>query len=273
MLSSRSQTSPAAARVHTLGPLWEWRFEVGQTAITVRLRSGTAERDGTELALNRPYTLANVRSKVMTWRGCEIEVSGACDEYVAEQGPETPVVSYWNLHLLLTALRADAEQNGGSGGGGGGGGSAASTGPRVLVAGPPNSGRTTLVRTLAAWATRMGGRQACVVNADPGEGLLTLPGTLSAAVFGTLMDVESESGWGGAPSNGPAAVPVKLPLALLLPAARRPTTTRPCSAPWPAASPAPSPPAWPTTRPSAPPACSSTRRPLAPSRPRRASTC
>lgn len=51
-----------------------------------------------------------------------------------------------------------------------------------------------------------------VVDADPGEGLLTLPGTLSAAVFGTVMDVASEGGWGAAPSSGPSAVPVKLPL-------------------------------------------------------------
>lgn len=53
-----------------------------------------------------------------------------------------------------------------------------------------------------------------MVNVDPREGMLSLPGTLSAAVFATLMDLETEggSGWGGAPSSGPSAVPVKLPL-------------------------------------------------------------
>ena len=113
------------------------------------------------------------------------------------------MVSYLNLHMYLAARR---------GVGGGGGGPGDGIGPRVLIAGPPRCGRTSLARMLAAWAAKMG-RQACVVNADPGEGMLSLPGTLSAAVFGTIMDVEGEgAGWGGTPSSGPSVVPVKLPL-------------------------------------------------------------
>ncbi len=166
----------------------------------MRLLSGTAERDGTELALKRAYSLANMKSKLLTWHGCEIEVEGVCDEYVAEQGEETPMVSYMNLHMLLASQRAAAAA-----------GNGIAMGPRVLIAGPPNCGRSSLVRMLAAWATKMG-QQPCVVNVDPSEGILALPGTLSAAVFGTVMDVESESGWGGTPSSGPSAVPVKLPL-------------------------------------------------------------
>jgi polyribonucleotide 5'-hydroxyl-kinase len=54
-----------------------------------------------------------------------------------------------------------------------------------------------------------------VANLDPGEGLLSLPGTLSAAVYGTIMDVEDPAGGFGVrntPSSGPSAVPVKLPI-------------------------------------------------------------
>jgi len=167
----------------------------------VRLASGTAERDGTELALNHTYRFSGTKSKLLTWRGCEIEVEGECDEYVAEHvtPDETPQVSYLNLHFLLAGQRGAAA-------------AAQQQGPRVMIAGPPNSGKTSLARTLTALATRSGA-QPLAVNTDPREGMLSLPGTLSAAVFGTVMDVESEGGgWGGTPSSGPAAVPVKLPL-------------------------------------------------------------
>ncbi len=214
---------------------------MSQPPIKVRLLSGTAERDGTELAVNQPYNFAGTMSKILTWRGCEIEVDGICDtEEVVPGGVKSgstngtapsaaaaslsPMISYMNLHMLLASQRATAAVMPR--------GSPSATGPRLLVCGPPHTGRTSLVRTLAAWATKMAGfagaasatpqqqqqqrmhQQPCVVNADPREGMLSLPGTLSAAVFATLMDLETEGGggWGGAPSSGPSAVPVKLPL-------------------------------------------------------------
>lgn len=77
--------------------------------------------------------------------------------------------------------------------------------------GPANCGKTTLARSLAAYATRMGD-QPLVVNLDPDEGMLTLPGTLSAAVFASMMDVEARQGWGAAPASGPGSIPPKVPI-------------------------------------------------------------
>jgi polyribonucleotide 5'-hydroxyl-kinase len=109
------------------------------------------------------------------------------------------MVSYLNLHLLLASQRAAAAVHG-------------RMGPRVMVCGTANAGRTSLVRMLASWAVKMG-KQCAVVNADPSEGMLSLPGTLTSAVFTTIMDVESDAGgWGTTPSSGPSTVPVKLPL-------------------------------------------------------------
>lgn len=200
----------------TLQPLWEWRFESphhssstalssGATstnpALTVRLTSGTAERDGTELALNVPYTLPGTKSKILTWNGCTLDVSGECEDYVAEYSAadEPPHVSYLNLHHALQSRRIRI---------------ASSRPPNVLICGPACSGKTTLARTLTALATRQGS-QPCLVNLDPSEGLLSLPGTLSAAVFGSVMDAEAPEGGtgvGASPSSGPGLVPVKLPL-------------------------------------------------------------
>jgi polyribonucleotide 5'-hydroxyl-kinase len=182
----------------------------------VRLVSGTAERDGTELALNQTYRFTSCKSKLLTWTSAEFEVDGECEDYVAEYASpeETPMVSYLNLHFALQQRRIAAATESARAKGLGAHHHAAqqTLGPRVMIAGTSSSGKTSLVRSLAAWATRTGA-QPMVVNADPHEGMLSLPGTLSAAVFASIQDVESDGGgWGSAPSSGPSAVPVKLPL-------------------------------------------------------------
>lgn len=194
----------SASRTYTLEPRQEYRFSVSHgSTISITVNRGTAERDGTELALNVPLTISGVKSKLLSWHGATITVEGTTD-YESVAQPDDANIAHLNLHAFLQRSREAASRNNTSG-------YATTHGPRVLVAGGPGRGRTSLVRTLAAWATRVGG-QPLVVNADPHEGALTLPGTVSAAVFGTLMDTASEGGWGAAPSSGPGAVPVKLPL-------------------------------------------------------------
>ncbi|KAK6819375.1 pre-mRNA cleavage complex II protein Clp1 [Apiospora arundinis] len=200
-----------------LQPFWEYRFEVpASTTLTVRLVNGTAEKDGTELAPNTPYVFTRMKSKINTWQTCELEITSpnpdAYHAYTAT--PTTPdatsLVSYLNLHMKLEAMRVQVDRTIQAAGENNIG--AAGMGPRVLVCGPASTGKTSLVRMLTGWATRMGG-QPMVVNTDPTHGMLALPGTLSAAVFATIMDITTE--WGGTPSSGPTAIPVKLPLSYL----------------------------------------------------------
>ncbi|KAI0132994.1 Pre-mRNA cleavage complex II protein Clp1-domain-containing protein [Xylariales sp. AK1849] len=199
-----SDSTPTTQNV-SLQPFWEYRFEVPvSSSLTVRLLSGGAEKDGTELAPNNPYTFSGTKSKINTWQGCKLEVtstsSGSYDAYISELTEETSLVSYINLHFKLMGLRTSVAKEK----------PLESMGPRLMVVGPSNSGKTSLVRMLAAWATRMGS-QPLVVNTDPSQGMLCLPGTLSAAVFATIMDITTE--WGGTPTSGPSGIPVKLPLA------------------------------------------------------------
>lgn len=155
--------------------------------------SGTAELFGTELALNHTYTFRGIKAAIFTWHGCRLEVTGSCEEYTAE---ETPMVSYVNAHFALEKLREDASAGRGEC-------------PKVLVVGPTNAGKTSLVKLLTAYAIRVG-RQPMVINTDSREGLLSIPGCLTATPFASIIDVEQ--GWGSSPTSGPSPVPVKLPL-------------------------------------------------------------
>ncbi|KAK5081894.1 Cleavage polyadenylation factor subunit clp1 [Exophiala xenobiotica] len=177
----------------------EWRFEVALArSIEVKIITGTAELFGTELVLNKSYAFISTKAAIYTWTGCTLEIAhdnGAlASEYVAEEHTMNEAV---NIHLALEAMR-----------------SRDLTGPRVLILGSDNAGKSTLAKTLTAYAVRSG-RAPVVVNLDPAEGVLSLPGTLSAAVFKTILEVESDAGggWGTSPMSGPnGEIPVKLPL-------------------------------------------------------------
>ena len=202
--------------IHELKKQTEWRFEVAfgsrvelrvwspsssalllGAAILTRswqLLSGTAELFGTEIPIKQTYNFTGTKAAIFTWHGCRIEVIGDCQvDYIAE---ETPMMVYANLHFALEDLRDDASSEG-------------RDGPRIMIVGSENAGKTSLVKILTAYATKVG-RQPVVVNLDTKEGMLSIPGTISATTFTSVMDVEN--GWGSSPMNGPSQVPVKLPL-------------------------------------------------------------
>ncbi|KAF9694689.1 hypothetical protein EKO04_007293 [Ascochyta lentis] len=175
----------------------EYRFEVNfSRTFTVRLRSGTAEYFGTELAPSTTYSFQGTKGAIYTWHGCKLELGGEAEsDYVAE---ETPMISHANLHFALEMLRdkSVASNN-------------VEMGPRVLVVGSENAGKTALVKTLTSYAVKSG-RQPMVINLDPRQGMLSVPGSFSAAAFSSIVDIEE--GWGSSPISGPSPIPVKMPL-------------------------------------------------------------
>ncbi|KAI4709539.1 Cleavage polyadenylation factor subunit clp1 [Alternaria sp. Ai002NY15] len=196
---TEAQNAPTstATRTQDLAANTEYRFEVAfSRTLTVKLQSGTAEFFGTELAPSTVYTFQGTKGAIFTWHGCKLDIGGEVEsDYIAE---ETPMMSCANLHFALENLRDRSIASG-----------SVEMGPRILVVGPENSGKTSLVKTLTSYAVKTS-RQPMVVNLDPRQGMLSVPGSFSAAVYSSIVDIEE--GWGSSPISGPSPIPVKMPL-------------------------------------------------------------
>ncbi|ETI35332.1 hypothetical protein F441_18199 [Phytophthora nicotianae CJ01A1] len=144
----------------------EYRVEVPpQTEVGIKLKSGSAELFGVELAIDHEYVLRDRKVAIFTWYGCTLEVRGAPEEaYTSE---ETPMDSYLNIHAQLQRRRELSKVK-------------HAAGPRVLVCGPVDSGKSTLTQILANYALRLG-EKPTLVELDVGQGCLSVPGTLSAS--------------------------------------------------------------------------------------------
>jgi polyribonucleotide 5'-hydroxyl-kinase len=141
-----------------------------------QLISGTAEVFGVELAEGRAYHLAPGRKlAVFTWYGAELAVGGAVSTVYTSD--ETAVPLHANLHQRLEGRREEARATGASG-------------PRVLLAGPTDSGKSTICRTLCAYACRVG-RAPTYVDLDLGQGEVSVPGAVAATPLDRLcLNVE-----------------------------------------------------------------------------------
>lgn len=182
-----------APRSETLQPQHEWRFEVAfNQKYNIKLEAGQAELFGVELAPRQTYTFSGCKGAIFTWQGCQLEVSGSAEsEYV---GQETEYAVEWlNVHGMLEGMRAQGGDDA----------------PRVLVVGPDFGGKSSLVRSLAAWAVRSG-HAPTVLNLDPREGLLAPPSSLSVVTVDSSLDLEN--GYGISSSSGPTVSPVRTPL-------------------------------------------------------------
>jgi polyribonucleotide 5'-hydroxyl-kinase len=91
------------------------------------------------LATNVEYQFSGRKLAVFTWHGCDIESSGKnAVEYI---GYETPKQSEINIHFALNNLRKEAKEQD-------------EIGPRVMIVGPTDVGKTSLAKTLVSYSTR-----------------------------------------------------------------------------------------------------------------------
>ncbi|KAJ3269429.1 hypothetical protein HDV01_001427 [Terramyces sp. JEL0728] len=167
----------AKKREWTLKPNEEFRFEVEpKQTLTIKLTEGKAELFGTELAVDYEYEFQGKKLGIFTWHGCKLETSGpAISEYI---GSETMMNEHLNIHFALENLRISAKRG-------------ENNGPRLMIVGSGDTGKTALAKTLINYATRQQ-RSPILCDIDPKSGLISLPGTISSMVINRPIDVEEE---------------------------------------------------------------------------------
>jgi len=156
----------------------ELRFEVElQNEAQLLLTHGQAEIFGTELVKNRQYNFCSGdKIAVFTWHGCTLELQGQLEfAYVSS---ETPMVIYLNLHVAMEQRREKAGKS-----------NPPSVGPKIMICGPTDVGKSTLCRLLLNYAVRMG-RRPIYVDLDLGQGSIAIPGTVGALLVERPADVE-----------------------------------------------------------------------------------
>ena len=195
--SSSDLPPPADASTsrHALSPESELRLEIPVgVSCTVTLLRGSAELFGAELAPHRPLSLTGRKAAIFTWHGCTLDVSNKDQldiEYVSEETEAN--VAYVNTHAQLEAMRDEALASAMSSADGANVLHDKPTeGPRVLLAGPADCGKSSLARVLAAYATKLG-RSPLLVDLDASNNMLSVPGTLAAIPVTT--DIASAEGY------------------------------------------------------------------------------
>lgn len=205
---------PASADVerHTLKAEEELRLEVSFSKtcdFALTLRQGSAELYGVELALNTAYELAadagGMKLAVFTWHGCVMDVEcrdGGSLEISYTSDETNSNVAAVNTHAQLEALRDEAASSQQQG-----------QGPRVLVVGPAESGKSSLVKVLTAYAVKLG-RTPILVDLDPADNCLSVAGTLAACAMDQDAVAVETYATTGIPISSHSAQPQAQPLVL-----------------------------------------------------------
>ncbi|CAP29409.2 Protein CBG09862 [Caenorhabditis briggsae] len=159
----------------------ELRFAAGEDSeVVLELVHGYAEIFGTEIILNKKYNFpAKSRVAVFTWKSATIELVGATESaYVAES---TPMVIYLNIHAAMEESRKKREEQAVSN-------SSKPKGPRLLLVGPQDVGKTTVSRILCNYSVRHG-RTPILVDLDVGQNSVSVPGSVAALLVQKTADV------------------------------------------------------------------------------------
>ena len=157
--------------IHEVESEHELRVDVPRGATcTVKLLDGLAEIFGMELSKDVEYKYEGpTHFAVFTWYpNCKVELSGVSQD-AAYAADDTQMKAYTGIHGRLNWKRDEARR-------------VSADGPRLLVVGPTDSGKSTLCQILSAYAVRAG-YAPVFVDLDVGQSTISIPGTIGAAVL------------------------------------------------------------------------------------------
>jgi polyribonucleotide 5'-hydroxyl-kinase len=197
---------------HTLATEEELRLEVSfgsgssssrqkRSVCTLTLQQGSCELYGIELAIGKPYHVGfgggGLKLALFTWHGCVVDVDAAEENLEISYTSDETVcnIAYVNTHAQLEALRDQAASASSANSNGQG------QGPRVLICGGKDSGKTSLAKVLTAYACKLG-RTPILVDLDPADNIVSVPGTIAACPMNLqALTVESYATTGLPPAT------------------------------------------------------------------------
>ncbi|CAN6839729.1 unnamed protein product [Brassica oleracea] len=168
--TASTEFSPQVRRVK-LEKQSEIRIHVTQISpLKLRILHGQVEIFGSELPRNVWLTFPPLQQfAVFTWYGATLEIDGVTE--TDNTSVETPMVSYLSVHNSLQVQRHRVTSSTRD--------YVSSQGPRVIIVGDTDSGKSTLAKMLLSWAAKDGCKPT-FVDLNIGQSSITIPGTIAA---------------------------------------------------------------------------------------------
>ncbi|CCH60640.1 hypothetical protein TBLA_0D01320 [Henningerozyma blattae CBS 6284] len=174
----------------------EWRIELSsETKLDLKIKSGIAEIFGTELANDINYSFKNWKFPIYAVE--DVKLEWKCPELASKELNilrNNSQQYIYNLHFAFEKMRGLSFD-----------------GFRAMVVGKSSSGKTSLCRTLASYAIKSKPYQPLYVNTNPQDGILSMPGCLTATPISDILDAQSAT-WGQSMTSGATALHSKQPL-------------------------------------------------------------
>ena len=132
--------------------------------LEVELLKGQAEIKGFSLVLHtKMWFPAGFRFQIFSYQGCQVKLKGAVTQHTLQENPT--METQLKIHTLLNRCRDQARQ-------------LESDGPRLLVCGPTDNGKSSFCKFLINRAIT-DKFQPTFIELDVGQGDITLPGCLA----------------------------------------------------------------------------------------------
>lgn len=165
----------------------QWALQLGKQDLVgqnvklyITVLSGICEIFGTELANDIEYCFQDWNFSVLAiedsrikWRLANLIIP-LNDPFLTSIIPNDTARYVYNLHFAIEKLRYSSF-----------------TGPKVLILGNHNTGKTSLARTLSSYSIKNKTYQPMFINLDPSQPIVSPPGCLMATPISDLIDSQS----------------------------------------------------------------------------------
>lgn len=186
-LSDARLTNSDEPQLLSLSIGMQWSLQLGKQNLVgqnvklyITVLSGICEILGTELANDVEYSfqdwnfsLLAIEDSQIKWRLSNLMIP-INDPFLTNIVPNDTAKYVYSLHFALEKLRYSSFM-----------------GPKVLILGNHNTGKTSLSRILSSYSIKNKTYQPMFINLDPGQPIVSPPGCIMATPISDLIDLQS----------------------------------------------------------------------------------